>query len=204
MNIHSLSTFSFPELSPIAKENAIEKIRYSNSFLNYEWYDYIVEDFKSENELFEIDKVYFSGFCSQGDGAMFTYTNIHEKLIDKYLETTSLPNWKKELIKFARIVANGKHKGHYYHEFCAEHNIQFIKNNLYNSYPNIAEFLDNIFPDIEDFIIDTYQDICRTLYRNLEKEYDYLNSDERITEYAIINKIEFTESGNIFNSECFT
>lgn len=204
MNIHSVSTFCFNELSPIAKENAIEKIRYSNSYLDYDWYSCIVEDFKSENEFFEVDKVYFSGFCSQGDGAMFTYTNIHKKLIDKFLETTSLPKWKKELINFARIIGNGIHSGHYYHEYCAEHNIQFIEDNLYNIYPNVAEFLDNIFPDIEEFIIDTYRDMAKTLYRNLETEYNYLNSDESITEYAISNEIEFTESGNIFNSKCFT
>lgn len=38
-------------------------------------------------------------------------------------------------------------------------------------------------------------DFSRWIYRNLEKEYDYQNSDEAVEEAIIANEYEFTEDG---------
>jgi hypothetical protein len=42
-----------------------------------------------------------------------------------------------------------------------------------------------------------YYDTCRAIYRRLEKEYEYLTSDESIIETIHANEYEFTEDGKI-------
>lgn len=191
------TVYNFVELSETAKHTAIDSIRYSNSYLNYDWSEDIKNCFIEDNQYFEIEKVYFSGFYSQGDGAMFEYNAIKEKLIEEFLETLLIPNWKKNLVRYARIFGNGTHRGHYYHEYCCEHSIDYNENNLYNIAPNVAEFLDNLFPMLEEYILERYRDICKELYSKLEKEYDYLMSDTVIEDYILSNELEFSETGKL-------
>lgn len=49
-----------------------------------------------------------------------------------------------------------------------------------------------------DFVTDKYEDLCHELYKSLEKEYEYLNSDEAVDESLIVNEYEFDEDGNRF------
>jgi len=69
-------TYSFEELSPEAKENAIEQNRYINTnHLNHnDWHDPIIEGFEEDMKKLGLDdiEVRYTGFYSQGDGASFT------------------------------------------------------------------------------------------------------------------------------------
>jgi len=52
--------------------------------------------------------------------------------------------------------------------------------------------------DAEETVIEALRDLARWLYRQLEREYDYLSSDEAVDETIIANDYTFTEPGRRF------
>lgn len=52
--------------------------------------------------------------------------------------------------------------------------------------------------DAEDTMIEALRDLARWLYRQLEREYDYLSSDDVVDETIIANGYTFTEGGQRF------
>ena len=52
--------------------------------------------------------------------------------------------------------------------------------------------------DAEDVVIEALRDLARWLYRQLEREYEYLSSDEAVDETIIANGYTFTETGRRF------
>ena len=51
--------------------------------------------------------------------------------------------------------------------------------------------------DAEETLTDCAHDLCHWLYARLEKEYDWLMSDEYIDETIRCNEYEFTATGEI-------
>ena len=52
--------------------------------------------------------------------------------------------------------------------------------------------------DAEEKIIDALRDLARWLYCQLEREFDYLSSDDVVDETIIANGYTFTEAGRRF------
>ena len=52
--------------------------------------------------------------------------------------------------------------------------------------------------DAEEGVIEALRDLARWLYRQLEREYDYLSSDDVVDEAIIANGYTFTEGGQRF------
>ena len=190
--IKEIVVYSFAELSESAKANALQKLWDINVY--HHWYDYTTSDFKDENEFFDVDNVYFSLSYSQGDGAMFEYSGVKDKLREMFAHTLS----KREKVIFAECTtfASGKHRGHYYHPGCCEHSIG-LDFELWFDYPNCAKIADAIEENWIDFVKDKYNDLCHELYKNLNREYDYLTSETAIIETIECNEYEFDEYGNI-------
>jgi len=190
--------YKFDELSKEAQEKAIDNNRDFNVSFD-DWYEFIVEYFKESNEYFDVDKVYFSGFWSQGDGAMFEYSGIKGQLISDFLLTLDLsPMRKAWLNNNAGFYGNGKQRGCYNHEKSCSHSISLEVDNgdiLYGS--NFREWIESFDSQFEEFVIDKYESMCCDLYSTLEKEYNYLTSDEVIKESLIENDYEFDINGNI-------
>ena len=185
--------FKFDELSDEAKEKALETCRDYNVDGDF-WHDYTTEDFAETTTKFDVDKVYFSGFWSQGDGAMFEYSGISQELINEAIDSLTLPNWKKNAMKMeSSFSANGKHSGHYHHENSCQHNLSFEGDN--SDHENICDLFDLYHDDLEEFIIEEYKDIARELYRTLEKDYEHRTSDEAVQETIEANEYEFNEDG---------
>jgi len=190
--------YTFDELSEKVKEKVIEKNWDINTY--DDWYELILENFKVDNtNYFEIGKIYFSGFHSQGDGAMFEYNDIYSDLfLDDFLNTLSIPKWKKIILKnCVYISGKGTQSGHYYHEKSIYHSIYIEdKNNGY--YSNINNLIESFSENLESFIIEKYEDLARELYKNLNDYYDELTIKEAIIETIKENKCEFFENGEIY------
>ena len=188
--------YTFNELSDEAKQKAIEKYYYTNVEY-HDWSEWIREDFISQTKDFEVDNVLFSGFHSQGDGAMFEYSSISQELFNEAINSLNIPNYKKSaMIKGGYVNAKGNQLGHYFHEKSCNHIFDFETNNC--DHDNIGDlFYDNSI-ELESFVTNSYEDIAKELYRSLEKSYEYLTSEESITETLVENEYEFTEEGNIF------
>ena len=53
-------------------------------------------------------------------------------------------------------------------------------------------------PDAQEIVTEALRDLARWLYRQLEREYEYLSSDEIVDETIVANGYTFTESGRRF------
>ena len=190
--------YTFNELSDEAKQVALENFRDINTRFD-DWSEPIQEGFreKATQAGFEIEDIFFSGFWSQGDGAMFTYSGFNEGMLKSFVEQLDLSDADKVIIlSQADTCGKGIHRGHYYHEQSCDH-----YSTLDSTNPDWEYATDLIFQHddaFDKYVIRTYKDLCRELYRDLEEYYEELTSDEAIQEAIEENGYEFTEDGKIF------
>lgn len=184
------------EIPQHIKKKLVEKHYGFNT--DHDWWDSVYDDFTSDMEAIgiEVDKMYFSGFWSQGDGACFeggvsdwgkflTHMGYEDATLTKHAEDT----W------YLKVV----HSGHYYHENCTSFSsIMWLPSNV-----DDEDFSDVWSPhevgEVRDIVWRTLlckyieENLCsefegrfkghmHNLYRRLEKEYDHLTSEECILE----------------------
>ena len=86
---------------------------------------------------------------------------------------------------FYSVHCDVKHRGHYQHEFCAR--------------VDVSSSLERDFSDEDDSeVVECMRDIMRLFYRTLEKEYEFITSEEAALEYIEANGVEFDESGGVY------
>lgn len=197
--IKEVTLYSFSELSDKVKEQVINSIRYSESYLDWEWYDCSIDDFTTilESIGFNNVKIGFRGFWSQGDGAHFTGSYQYKagalaKVKKEYPEYEALHRFAKELQEleskdFYAIQFKISHSGHYQHENCTSFDFEDVRNNY--GYTN------------KGFNERGYTEACRSfmqeIYASLEKEYNWLNEDDQIIDFIISNEFLYNEDGSI-------
>lgn len=190
----------------MTKDELIEKHRYWN-VEDIDWWDSTYDCFKERMTAIgiSVDKMYFSGFCSQGDGACF-----EGSVSDWDLFLRSLGYTDKVLIQHAmdHFRFSVKQSGRYYHENCTsfstdlctpdtETEEDFIER--YGPYPWDADdartkawlALLNQYDStkLEDEFEEAFKDHMWQLYKDLEKEYDFLTSDEVVWESLEANEM---------------
>jgi len=193
MRIKQEMVYTFDELSESAKERA--RTWYREGAFDYEWYEATVEGAKEclAHAGFTVDRIYFSGFSSQGDGACFEGTWAAGNTLPVKAMKQHAPQDKKlhEIAGRMRDLAKAnpsafmrvKHRRHYHHEYCTAFDVES------------DDCQKDLKPGAEDAIIETARDAMRWIYRQLEKEYDYLNADEQVDACIRANEYEFTEEG---------
>lgn len=193
-----IKVYKFSELSKESKGKAREWYRNASSDDSF-WSECVIDDAKAAGKLmgFDIDKVYYSGFWSQGDGACFEGTFRSSEFepggIQKFApQDTELQRIANEIEKiineFYSVYLKVKHSGHYSHENCTRFEIS-IQDNTDN------EIISPEAADAEKNLIELSRDFMKYIYRNLEKGYEYQNSDEVVDETIESNDYEFTEDG---------
>lgn len=195
MKTIEIESYELNELSEDVRQSVLET--YCEVNVHDTWYDPIYEGIRERTKEvgFEIKDIFFSGFWSQGDGAMFTYTGLDKKLLDKAVDSLSIPNWKKSILKNGYISGTGVHRGHYYHSNTCSHSIYVETDNGMQDYYNIEGLFSRYHEDIENYIIEIYQDLCQSLYTSLEQYYNELTSAEYVAETIIGNDYTFTKEG---------
>jgi len=179
------NVYLFDELGKEAQEKAIEDARDNGINTDYDWHDWILEEAKEklERQGFENAEINFSGFYSQGDGASFNCdVNLNKFLSGRRCKTEYKKQSKAESLEELSIFI--KNNDNHCHEYTM--NIEF------DDYAN-----DVMTDKLEAFILEEARDQARKIYRELEKENNYLMTDESITETLIANEYYFTEEGKI-------
>ena len=203
MTTKTVNLYEFNELSEAAKEKARNWWRECNNDDTF-WSECTIDEAKEqgENMGLDIDKVYFRGFWSQGDGACYTGTwsascvKVGEtaKGWGDSPATTEIKRIAAEFEQFAKAWPESsfsvKHSGHYSHEFCTDFNVS-----LGEDADNNEEVSPEQWREASDSLIETARDYMRWIYRQLEKEYEYQNSDECIDENLTGNSYTFKEDG---------
>ena len=197
MRIVETKVYTFEELSAPAKQNAIENHRDINTHDG--WWEPIFEGITEEAEQagFHVGNIYFSGFWSQGDGAMFEYTTLGDTLFSNFVDQLDLSPMRKSWLKTQTFAqSEGTHSGHYYHENCCSHVIDFEPKFSWSE--NFWEWIGSFVDQYEEFVISEYKTLCRELYSRLSTYNDELTSDEEVAETIIMNEWEFDVDGNNF------
>ena len=201
MRVVETKLYTFEELSATAKEVAIENHRDVNTYDG--WWDPIFEGIREQGLAagFNIADIYFSGFYSQGDGAMFEYETIDETLFNKFVDQLDLSPLRKEWLKTQTFAqSRGTHSGHYYHENCCNHVIDFEPNFGYDfANINFYNWINSFADQYEEFVIAEYKTLCGELYSRLNKYNDELTSDQEVADTIIMNEWEFDVDGNNFH-----
>lgn len=187
----------FNNLPARVRDEILDKHRNWNvDFID--WWDSVYEQFGADMEAIgiEVDRMYFSGFWSQGDGACF-----EGRVREWPLFLASLGYTDSALIDHAaaqfRLYVH--HSGHYYHENCTmfETDLPLPEND------EDQDFIDGHCPHEPDSLheaawmalinkyshnalvsefADAFKDHMRALYKLLEIEYEHLTSDESVLE----------------------
>lgn len=189
----------FEALTKRQQDEILDKHRHYNTE-HIEWWDAVYDDFKADMQAtgIDVDKMYFSGFYSQGDGACF------EGRVDdwpKFLESVGYAC--PALITLAEQAWSFRveHRGHYHHENCTSFTSDMVSPDDYTD-DVLGDFVDENSPyktDIQnaafvailkgydydklhDEFEEEFKSHMRDLYNRLEVEYDSLTSDESVLE----------------------
>ena len=197
MRIIETKVYQFEELSPKAKGVAINAARECLEFSDYA--SYIIEDAKAIAALmgWNIEDIRYSGFHSQGDGALFIGGMSHKdnalEAVQKYAPTDVAlhdiaKRWHtlQQGNEFA-LSAYVDKSGSYSHEYCTRFDCFDFRTQ--DGYVDAIKTEHKIEAIARDFM--------RWIYKHLQDEYEFQTSGSTITEMLINNDCEFTEDGGI-------
>ena len=208
MRQETITVYSYDELpSEAAKEKARQW--FLDGGLDYEWWDSTYDDCDSIFKILGIESdaygkrrdgssfrtgpdIAFSGFWSQGDGASFAgryrYKPGAAKAIRAYApQDNELHRIADDLQAFQRqhfysIEAEMKRGTTRY---CHENTIDF---EVWDRNGTVSE-------ETHDALRDIMRRLMQWIYATLEREHDYLTSDEAVAETLEANEFEFTADG---------
>jgi len=217
------TTYTYEQLN----DNAKEKVRqwWYEHGAEHEWWDCAYEDFKREGyELgFVIDKINFSGFYSQGDGACWSGQVDMATWLKTHTEDSIARDAWCALIQegFAEKHMGIHFRGHYLHSdtmTCvgwdwidtdcsdAENSSHYLQQpSIFQGmqYPALHSLIRSTdYPytdpnDIEEAAFESAKDYADELYKRLREEYEYITGEENLIEMCEINDWKFNEEGGM-------
>jgi hypothetical protein len=177
----------------------LEKYRFINVEYN-DWWDCVESDFIEDMKQvgIQVDKTYFSGFWSQGDGACFvgsldnalTYLNHHH--VDQF------PMLRKLIEMGGAVWATSDHRGRYYHSSSVSINAECEafwqcanpKSELQEAViQRWDDMVDKEIVDFEAALAEQWRTYMNDLYTKLEEEHDYLTSDDGVWDTLVANDL---------------
>ena len=206
------TVYQLAELSDAARENA--RAWYREGGFDYDWYATIFDDFEQICEILGVrlkaravrlmgggtrqqPRIYFTGFWSQGDGACFEAFYSYRKNASRDIRGHAPKDDRLHAIadglqsvqrrNFCQLHADVSHRGHYYHAYCMAISVERDSPTWQGMTAHAGEIVTEALRDLADW-----------LYRQLEREYEYLTSDESVEETIIANEYTFTEAGRRF------
>ena len=201
--------YELPELSESARERA--RAWYRDTCLDHEWYDAIFEDFETVCGLLgvtlrtqivrlvgggmrETPNLFFRGFANQGDGASFEgayqYAPRAARAIrshapkDPTLHGIADGLQRVQRRNFYELAAVIRQLGSSCHEYSMRIEVE-----------RDGPARQAMTHDAENAVVEAMRNLARWFNRQLEREYDYLTSDDAVDEAIAANGFSFTETG---------
>jgi hypothetical protein len=206
------NVYRLAELSDAAKDKA--RAWYRQVGFDHDWYEFVYEDFERVCNILGVDLktvpvrlydggtrqkpcIWFSGFWNQGDGACFEGHYSHTKGAPRTIRDHAPKDGELHRIadalqtiqrrNFYQLHAAITHRDRYYHEYCMAISVE-----------RDSPTCQDMSAEAENVVIDALRDLARWLYRQLEREYDDLTSDEAVDEAIAANEYTFTGDGRRF------
>lgn len=210
------TVFEFHELSNRAKQSARQDYVDRGMVVDYGWHEYMFDDFVKcaaclgveinfdsrhtiGNKTIQHPCIYFSGFCSQGDGASFA-GSYHPKIdaieavlayaprdteLQTFAEQLTALQMRVQLKHDKKVEAYITCSGHYSHSNSMNVDVSVVGGNE----------SDHAFEREEHELANIMRSFADWMYAKLEAEHDYQHSDEAIDEQLADH--EFDEDGAI-------
>jgi hypothetical protein len=205
--------YTYAELSDGAKERARDWYRGASAGDGF-FAEYVLDDAAEIADIMGVDlrqtptkdisgetsrykpSISYSGFSSQGDGASFKGYYKYKKGACKALKAYAPKD--EELQRICKTLQDAQKKvfysatcnifqrGHYCHSGTMQIELD-CKDNVSSE----------LFDETEEAILQALRDFADWIYRQLESQYDYENSDSAIVESIEANCYEFNENGTI-------
>jgi hypothetical protein len=205
-----MDIFTFDELDDQAKEKA--RSWWRGSVISDDWgADFVIDDANEIASLFGLEistrpvrlygggtrqepAIFYSGFCSQGDGACFEgHYRYHKDGVAKVKAFAPTDDVLHAIARdlaavqrpyFYNLTAKISHRGRYHHEHSMDIDVEDARDR---------------WRDLPDEVVDEVKDILRRfacwIYRRLDAEHNYQNSDEQVDESIICNGYTFRADG---------
>lgn len=194
MRTIELTLYTYDELpTDAARERAREW--HTRHGLEHGWWEYTYDDAKEIGEIlgFTIDEIYFSGFCQQGDGASF---RGHYQYAAGWREKLA-GHCPKESAVFAIGEALQAIQRRRLYSLTATIGAGGSRYSHEGTMSAAAETADgrDVSADDEAAILECARDFARWIYAQLEREHDYQNGEECVSESIRANEYEFLADG---------
>ena len=176
---------------------------------NNDWWDLTDEDFKAEMEEkgIHVNDMWFSGFCCQGDGASFDgYIEDLPKFLEAYYKAEDFATIRK-LLNIDGFYFSFKCDSRSHDRCSFEYDyedwrylIDYDQDDLrYHAFKavNLLDHADDEIHRLAQEAEDIFKREMCGIYRTLEKEHDYLTSNEHLTEYFEGADYLFDEDGDM-------
>lgn len=171
----------FEELNAEQQLDAVNNLRDLNT--SHDWWDCTKDDFNTILEMlgfFHID-AYFSGFHSQGDGACFSAKFIIPK------DKSELDNRLQKVRYYAPTYLDGM-------DIITIEDFTYIDGCSYESITHNGAYHHAYSMNCDnDNLLKFARCLANRYYRDLSKEYEYLQSYEAIKETILNNEYEFND-----------
>jgi hypothetical protein len=197
--------YTFKELQPEVQAEVIERYQQQAGEF-FDSAEFVYENAAEIADLFGLDintrrsksgnyspNIYYSGFCSQGDGACFegrySYKPGALAAVKAHApQDTTLHQIVKDLqdaqcTAFYRLTARTTQRGHYYHSGCMSVDVERTDDA-------------DVTHDQEDAITQALRDFADWIYSELETSYDYDTSEENARDYLENDDAEYTAGGD--------
>ena len=211
-HIIETTVYEFHEISDAAKDKA--RAWFREGVGDFDWHDFIFDDFQAICRILGIELrtrpvrlmgggtrqepcIWFSGFCTQGDGACFEgwyrYENGSGRRIrehapqDTELHRIAVRLFEIQRDNFFQLRASINHRGRYSHAYSMEISVE-----------RDSPVWRHMTVGAEDAVIDALRDLAHWLYRQLEREWNHMMSDEYADAGIAANEYTFTHSGRRF------
>lgn len=181
MRVIEKTIYQFDELTDAAKEKAREWFRAASAHDTW-WAESVIDDAKRIGALigFDVDEIYWCGFGSQGDGACWTGSAFYAAGCAAAVARERPQD--AEIQRIARAWRDLQRRNFYQIRGGVSADDRYMRTSVGACR---ADDANQIVSDFADWI-----------YCSLEKEYDYLMSDECVDESIRANEYEFDEDGN--------
>lgn len=204
------TVYTFDELTDErAKERARDWYREATAGDSY-YAESVIEDAENVAALLGIafsrerhgrgPAVYYSGFSSQGDGASYAgsyeYAKGARDAVRKYAPQDAKLHRIADALQdlqrrhFYGLCANiTAGQSRYVHEMTMYADVERVGRDGFGH---------DVDADTAETLLDILRDFARWIYRQLEQEYEYQNSDEHVDESICANEYTFTADGGRF------
>lgn len=192
----TIPVYTWSELSDKVKDT----LRYE--LIGNDWFDAVYDDFLqcAATLGFDVSRkdIAFTGFACQGDGASFKgYWEASKLDVDAVFDYAPED---KELHKIAYgFAALVKEHGHGLQCHVSRMPSRYSHDKTMWCHGSWQGCGGDLGPDTDDLLTDHTQRLARWLYAQLEADYDYQMTDERMSELCAANGWEFHADGSLFN-----